>query len=99
MRYGHPQGPTFARRFGDNLARHRRAADLSQEVLGEMATMHRTAVGQLERGERVARSDTLFKLAVALEIDPGALFEGITWVPPQIDTGRFEFPATSSRTP
>jgi transcriptional regulator with XRE-family HTH domain len=96
MRYGHPQGSDFARRFGANLARHRRAAGHSQELLGDMATMHRTAVGQLERGERVARSDTMFKLAAALRIDPGALFEGIAWVPPQIATGRFEFPATSS---
>src|SRR6185503_16551135 len=43
-------GP-FAARFGANLAYCRnRAGGLSQEELGMRAEMHRTAVGQLERG-------------------------------------------------
>ena len=35
-----------------------------------MASLHRTAVGQIERGERVCRVDTLVKLAGSLEIPP-----------------------------
>ena len=50
---------------------------------------HRTAVGQLERGERVARADTIAKLAGALRIDPGDLFEGIVWEPGDVRYGRF----------
>jgi transcriptional regulator with XRE-family HTH domain len=60
-------------RFGANLARHRRAAGLSQELLGDLADLHRTAIGQIER---VARSDTLLKLAVALRIDPAFPLRG-----------------------
>ena len=73
--------PTFAKRFGRNLARFRGAADLSQEELGVRAEMHRTAVGQLERGERVARTDTLVKLAGSLAIPPEELLDGLAWTP------------------
>ncbi len=37
--------------FGDNLACHRKRADLSQEELSHLASLHRTEVSQLERGE------------------------------------------------
>ena len=80
-----------SQRFGRNLARHRRNADLSQELLGEKAGLHRTAISQLEQGERVCRIDTLAKLCAALEIDVGALMQGVKWVPSQGSTaGRFE---------
>ncbi|HEY8083310.1 MAG TPA: helix-turn-helix transcriptional regulator [Solirubrobacterales bacterium] len=84
---------TFAQRFGGNLARQRRAAGISQELLAELAALHRTAVGQIERGERVARTDTLVKLCSSLEVDPNVLLSGLLWVPPTISTGRFEYPA------
>lgn len=82
-----------ARRFGDNLRRARRRADLSQEQLGVRASLHRTEVGLLERGARVPRVDTLIKLARGLGIDPKDLLEGIAWtpaVPARAPTGRFE---------
>jgi transcriptional regulator with XRE-family HTH domain len=68
-------------RFGRNLARHRTRAGLSQEELGVRASLHRTAVGQLERGERIARVDTLIKLAGSLGITPGDLLEDLSWEP------------------
>jgi transcriptional regulator with XRE-family HTH domain len=48
-------------------------------------------VGQLERGERVARAETLFKLACALSVPVGCFFEGMTWETPPLAVGRFEF--------
>lgn len=53
----------FATRFGANLSycRHR-AGPIPQEELGMLADLHRAAVGQLQRGERVARTDTLVRL-------------------------------------
>lgn len=72
----------FARRFGANLAYCRqRTGNLSQEELGMRAEMHRTAVGQLERGERVARSDTLVKLAGSLGVPYDELLDGLLWTP------------------
>ena len=44
--------------FGDNLARCRKRADLSQEELSHLASLHRTEVSQLERGLRLCRIDT-----------------------------------------
>jgi hypothetical protein len=46
----------------------------------------------LERAERVARADTIAKLAGALEVDPGDLFEGIAWEPGDIRHGQFRKP-------
>jgi transcriptional regulator with XRE-family HTH domain len=75
-------GGPFAVRFGANLAYCRlRAGDLSQEELGMRADLHRTAVGQLERGERVARTDTLVKLAGSLGISFDELLAGLLWTP------------------
>jgi transcriptional regulator with XRE-family HTH domain len=67
----------------------RKRAGLSQEETAVRASLHRTAVGQLERAERVARADTIAKLAGALEVDPGALFEGIVWEPGDVRHGYF----------
>jgi len=69
----------LAIRFGENLRRCRRRAGLSQDELGERAALHRTEIGMLEHGQRVARIDTLIRLAGAMAIPPGELLEGIYW--------------------
>ena len=46
----------IAAQFGDNLARCRRGADMSQDELSIRASVHRTEISQLERGLRVART-------------------------------------------
>lgn len=69
----------IAARFGANLARQRKRAGLSQETLAVLASLHHTEVSALERGLRLARVDTVAKLAGSLEVDPGELFEGIAW--------------------
>ncbi|HEU4905937.1 MAG TPA: helix-turn-helix transcriptional regulator [Solirubrobacterales bacterium] len=64
-------------RFGRNLRAARRRVGMSQEDLGWYATLHRTEIGLLERGDRVPRIDTLIKLSAALSMLPGDLLEGI----------------------
>lgn len=81
---------TVAARFASNLQCARAAADLSQEELGVRASLHRTEISQLERGLRVARIDTLVKLAGGLGVDPGVLLAGIVWTPAQILEGEFK---------
>jgi transcriptional regulator with XRE-family HTH domain len=78
---------TFAERFGENLRRLREERGLSQEALGVRASLHRTAVGQLERGERVARTDTLVRLSGALAIEPQRLLAGLKWTPGSYTAG------------
>ena len=76
---------TVAETFGHNLLRCRRRACLSQERLAARAALHRSEIGLLESGRRVARVDTLMKLAGALEADPGDLLIGIEWIPVERD--------------
>lgn len=85
----------FASRFGLNLARAREAAGHTQELVADLAELHRTAVGQLERGERIPRADTVVKLAGALRVGPEVLLAGLVWVPPKIGVGHFGHPQES----
>jgi transcriptional regulator with XRE-family HTH domain len=79
----------IAARFGDNLARLRRGADLSQEELSVRASLHRTEISQLERGLRIARVDTLVKLLGSLEVSSEELLTGLDWTPGDVRYGSF----------
>ncbi len=79
----------IAAQFGTNLACRRKRAHLSQEELAVRASLHRTAIGQLERGERTARIDTLVKLAGSLDLPPGELLDGMGWSPGGTRLGQF----------
>jgi transcriptional regulator with XRE-family HTH domain len=83
----------IATRFGKNLNRCRKRAGLSQEEVGIRASLHRTEIGLLERGERVPRIDTVIKLAGALSVHPSELIEGIGWSPGSSSRGSFSVDA------
>lgn len=85
------QALAVAGRVGDNLRRIRRREDLSQEELARRASLHRTAIGLLDHGERVCRIDTLIRLAGAMAVPPGELLDGIDWVPGPEPEGTFSF--------
>jgi DNA-binding XRE family transcriptional regulator len=78
----------IAARFGQNLRRCRKRADLSQEELSVRASLHRTEISHLERGLRVARVDTL-KLRGSLGISADDLLEGMGWDPGGTRIGQF----------
>jgi transcriptional regulator with XRE-family HTH domain len=78
-----------AGRFGVNLKGARRRAGFSQEELSSLACLHRTEIGLLEHGERLARIDTLIKLGSALAVEAGVLLEGIDWIVGGTRTGGF----------
>ena len=49
-------------------------ADLTQEELAKKAGVSRVNIAMLESGKQpTAKSDTIIKLAKALDVDPGAL--------------------------
>lgn len=81
---------SVAQRFGENLARCRKRAGISQEDLATRASLHRTHVGMMERGTRTVRIDTLIKLSTALHVEPADLLDGIDWNPGEASPGRFE---------
>jgi len=68
-------------RFGENLAHCREAADVSQEELSFRASIHRTEVSLLERGERMPRVDTALRIAGSLGISLDDLVAGMEWRP------------------
>jgi transcriptional regulator with XRE-family HTH domain len=96
---GRLRSEEVATRFGRNLYRCRRRAAMSQEELGTLASLHRTEIGMLEHGTRLARVDTLMKLAGALSVSPIELLEGIHWNPGNSAEGSFNItgPALSPR--
>lgn len=76
-----PPTPEMKVRFGENLARCREGADVSQEELGFRASIHRTEVSLLERGERMPRVDTAMRIAGSLGISLDELVAGMEWRP------------------
>lgn len=63
------------RSIGSRIRKHRKALELSQEELGELAGIHPSYVGQLERGIRVPSISILMRIARALGTQPGTLLE------------------------
>jgi transcriptional regulator with XRE-family HTH domain len=61
--------------FGANLRHLRHAAGLSQEALADLAGLHWTYVGSVERGERNVSIDNICRLAWALGVDVPDLFK------------------------
>lgn len=60
--------------FGKRLKALRMDRGYSQERLAEMACLHRTYVGGVERGERNVSLINIWRIADALRIDPSAFF-------------------------
>lgn len=76
-----PPTPEMKVRFGQNLARCRDGADVSQEELSFRASIHRTEVSLLERGERMPRVDTALRIAGSLGVPLDDLVAGLEWRP------------------
>jgi len=88
-------------RFGQNLARCRARARVSQEELSFRASLHRTEVSLLERGERMPRVDTALRLAGSLGVPLNDLVAGLEWRPGYeiVVQGSWEVAAQGDQTP
>lgn len=56
-------------RLARNLRAIRAGQGISQEELGDLAQLHRTYVGSIERQERNVSLDNVERLAAALKVD------------------------------
>lgn len=61
--------------FGHNVQKYRKAQDLSQEKLAELAGLHRTYIGMIERAEKNITLCNIEKVAKALNISISKLLE------------------------
>lgn len=59
---------------GNNVRKERQKRGLSQEELAELADLHRTYIGMIERAEKNVTISSLEKVASALNIDIRELF-------------------------
>jgi len=68
-------GEEILRRLGARIRKLREQANISQEALGQISGLHRTYIGAIERGERNPSVLSLQKIAKALNVSVGALFD------------------------
>ncbi|MGM9747788.1 MAG: helix-turn-helix domain-containing protein [Candidatus Cryptobacteroides sp.] len=54
--------------FGSNVQKYRKAQKLSQEKLAELAGVHRTYIGMIERAEKNITLCNMEKIAKALQV-------------------------------
>jgi transcriptional regulator with XRE-family HTH domain len=59
---------TLIKIFGGNVRSVRQAAGLSQEDLADLAHLHRTYIGAIERGERNVSLENVERIALALNV-------------------------------
>jgi len=68
--------PSITRQiFAHNIKRLREEQGLSQEALADLAGLHRTYVGSVEREERNISIDNIERIALALNVSPASLLE------------------------
>jgi transcriptional regulator with XRE-family HTH domain len=61
--------------FATNVRRRRLELGLSQEALAELAGVHRTYIGMLERREKNVTIYNIERLAQALHVSPASLLD------------------------
>lgn len=61
-------------RFGKNVQEYRKAQQLSQEQLAELAGVHRTYIGMIERAEKNITLCNIERIAKALKLGIKDLF-------------------------
>ncbi|WP_434318369.1 helix-turn-helix domain-containing protein [Leifsonia sp. P73] len=66
-----------AQLFGQRVRTARMALGVSQVDIAQLADMHVTNYGRVERGEANSELHTIVRLATALELDPGDLVTGL----------------------
>ncbi len=64
-------------KFGKKVSRERKKRGLSQEKLGEMANLHRTYIGMIERAEKNITLINIEKIAKALHMPISELLKDV----------------------
>lgn len=65
--------------LGETIRKRRKAANLSQEALADLAEIDRSHMGKIERGERNVTLLNIVRIARALSMPPSALLGEAGW--------------------
>jgi transcriptional regulator with XRE-family HTH domain len=65
------------KQFGQSVATHRNKLSLSQEEFATRCGLHRTYVGDIERGKRNVGLINIIRIATALGVPPSSLLDNI----------------------
>lgn len=90
----------IAKTIGQRIRNYRTQKGLSQDKLAELAGVHPTYIGQLERGEKNATLESIERITSALKISLSDLFEKIDEQPDgarNIPLECYEFVASKSK--
>jgi transcriptional regulator with XRE-family HTH domain len=68
---------SVVRKVGHRIRELRQKKGWSQEKLAEEANLHRTYIGQVERGEKSIGVENLVRLSRALGVAAAALLRGV----------------------
>ncbi len=63
--------------FGKTVRRLRREAGFSQERFAQAAGIHRTFMGEIERGDTNVSLDTITRIAKSLRMSVSELFQAV----------------------
>ena len=69
------EGNAQLRMLGASIRRERKKLNVSQEDFAELCDLHRTYIGQVERGEKNISFINLRRIATALKIKLSVLFD------------------------
>ncbi|HVS51948.1 MAG TPA: helix-turn-helix transcriptional regulator [Opitutaceae bacterium] len=69
------EGKDELRALGAAIREGRKRLDVSQEDFAELCGVHRTYVGQVERGEKNISFTNVLRISRALRLKPSALLE------------------------
>jgi len=86
---------TLAERFSANLLWLRQRAGLTQQELADRIGMNRVSLGELERGRRLPRLDTILRLAEGLGVRNSELVAFMWWDPARHEHYESEADASS----
>ncbi len=72
-----PMQLTQTIKFGKIIRKYREEAGISQEELGNLADLHRTYIGMIERGEKNITLINIVKLSKALNVPLSKIFASL----------------------
>lgn len=61
--------------FSDNVKKYRVAKNLNKTTLATLVDCDVSYIGKIERGEKYPNLKMIYKLAIALEVEPKDLFQ------------------------